>query len=82
VVAGLERDVEVRAAGARSGPGERGGLGVPPAGAAVEPLADDAAAADHDRSHHRVGRNPGAPALGELDRPIEEVEIDPARGRS
>ena len=54
MAARLERHVERGAARRRTRLGEREHLGVRPAGAAMEPPADDPAVSHHDRSDRRV----------------------------
>jgi hypothetical protein len=76
VTAGLERDVEGRAArvGGPAG-GEGLALGVRLAVGGVEALAEHLAVLGHDRPDERVRRCPPAAALGELDGPREVLAV-------
>ena len=58
---------------------ERDHLGVRPALPLVPPLADDLAVAHDDRADDRVRMRRAAPALGELERPLQHQEIAWAR---
>ena len=81
VGAGLHRHVERRAAGALAGRLERDHLGVRAALALVPALADDVAAGDDDRADDRIRPSRAAPALGELDRPLEMSDALASRHR-
>jgi hypothetical protein len=67
MAAGLERDVERRAARVLGAGVEGGPLGVRLAMGGVEALADHLAVAHHDRADERVGADPAAPAVRQLD---------------
>jgi hypothetical protein len=69
VRAGLESDVQRGPASVRGRAAKRSDLGMLASGAAMERLADHAAALDHDASHHRVWVGLSAPAAGERERP-------------
>ena len=74
VGAGLERHVHGRAGGVRAALAavvDRRDLGVGTAQLGVKALADRLAVADQHRAHERVGADPAAAALGELERPLE-----------
>ena len=60
---------------------ERDYLGVRPALPLVPPFADDLAVAHDDRADHRVRMRRAAPALGELERPLQHQEIAWTRPR-
>jgi hypothetical protein len=78
VRARLEADVERRARGipaAASALLERRDLGVGAAELGVKALADRLAFPDQDSPDHRIGTDPPAPPLGELERPTKERSI-------
>ena len=72
VRARLERHVHRGAARLLAGSVERDDLGVRPALALVPALADDLVSGDHDGAHDRVRMCRPAPALGELERALQE----------
>ena len=73
VVAGLERDVDVRSSGARAGPSQRVDLRVGETGFLVVPAGDHAAFAHHQRADHRIGVRAAAPFFRLGEREAHEV---------
>ena len=81
VRAGLERDVERRAAGALARRGERDDLRVRPARPLVPALAHDLAVAHDDGADERVRVRRAASALGELERALEVAHASACTSR-
>jgi len=71
----LERGVQRRAARGVTRPRERVHLGVRLARSVVIALADDLAAADDDRAHHRVGARPARGARREAQRALHVLGV-------
>jgi len=79
VVTGLEGNVEVGAAGACLGAGERHGLGVRAAELGVPPFPDDLTVANVDGADQGVRRRPAPPAPRQEQRAAHPGRVRPAR---